>query len=646
MAHLLGFSRPLQNSYSCIASIDYITSTYSAIELLFLHLGRFIQDLQFWTSFEVGQVYVPNAFVQISSIMPQKRNPVPIEHMRHLASQTVGRAQAMLTIMHNTPFTDMNDSEGESQGFGLRRLRERRAAFSTCLRPLFPRLRINPERVRQNIRRSCITVTELADSLVRLEGLSFREAHEIAAEVAACRRRHRAAILRPTAIRPFRKPFNAAQAARRRSSRRSSPTIVSPENFVAVRDRFGGPAPKALASAIAGYNREIADIRSRMRETEKHARRIRAGPSIPFHRTSRRTLMATIELDSLVKRYGQTTVVHGIDLAIQDGEFVVLVGPSGCGKSTTLRMIAGLEEISGGQIRIDGRIVNDLQPKDRNIAMVFQNYAIYPHVTVADNIAFGLYRSKLSKSEKRQRVEQAAETLGLSHLLERRPSALSGGQRQRVAIGRAMVRDPAAFLFDEPLSNLDAQLRTQMRIEIKRLHHRLGTTSVFVTHDQVEAMTMADRIVVMRDGRILQVGTPLDLYEKPVDVFTARFIGSPTMNLLPANLRDGRADLSSGGSVRVPPSSTKTSEILVGVRPQDLVPTPADSSGLTVSGPVAVVETLGSETLVHIESEGQTLIGSAPGRLIPQIGEHLTLHAPAERLYYFDKVTEKALAAS
>ncbi|NBJ11987.1 ABC transporter ATP-binding protein [Microvirga arsenatis] len=355
--------------------------------------------------------------------------------------------------------------------------------------------------------------------------------------------------------------------------------------------------------------------------------------------------MATIELERLVKRFGPATVVHGIDLSIQDGEFVVLVGPSGCGKSTTLRMIAGLEEISDGTIRIDGRVVNELQPRDRNIAMVFQNYAIYPHVTVAENIAFGLYRSKLSKSEKRRRVEQVAETLGLTHLLERRPSALSGGQRQRVAIGRAMVRDPAAFLFDEPLSNLDAQLRTQMRIEIKRLHHRLGTTSVFVTHDQVEAMTMADRIVVMREGRILQVGTPLELYEKPVDVFTARFIGSPTMNLLPASLKDGGAALAVGGSVRAPLASATSSEILVGARPHDLVPSSAGSEGLTVSGTVAVVETLGSETLVHIESAGQTIIGSAPGRQIPRIGEHLTLHAPAEKLYYFDKATEKALTA-
>jgi multiple sugar transport system ATP-binding protein len=354
--------------------------------------------------------------------------------------------------------------------------------------------------------------------------------------------------------------------------------------------------------------------------------------------------MATIEIDRLVKKYGQTVVVHGIDLTIQDGEFVVLVGPSGCGKSTTLRMIAGLEEISGGEIRIDGRVVNDLQPKDRNIAMVFQNYAIYPHMSVAENIAFGLYRSKLSKTEKRARVEQVAQTLGLSHLLERRPSALSGGQRQRVAIGRAMVRDPAAFLFDEPLSNLDAQLRTQMRIEIKQLHHRLGTTSVFVTHDQVEAMTMADRIVVMREGRILQVGSPLELYEKPGEVFTARFIGSPTMNLLPAALKEGQADLSVGGSVKVPSLPASTSEILVGVRPQDFVPGSSGTPGLSLSGEVVVVETLGSETLVHIESGNQTVIGSAPGRQVPKIGERLTLHAPMERLYYFDKATEKALS--
>jgi len=269
MAHLLGFNRPLQNSYGCIASIDYITSTYSALELIFLHLGRFIQDLQFWTSFEVGQVYVPNAFVQISSIMPQKRNPVPIEHMRHLSSQTVGRAHAMLTIMHNTPFTDMNDSEGESQSFGYGAF-ESGARVLELLTALVPTLRIDPERVRQNIRRSCITVTELADSLVRLEGLSFREAHEIAAEVA----RAVVGVGGDIAVDGYKAFQNAFAACAGRSStidQARFAEIVSPENFVTVRDRYGGPAPRALSQAIAGYNAEISGIRTRMEETRARA---------------------------------------------------------------------------------------------------------------------------------------------------------------------------------------------------------------------------------------------------------------------------------------------------------------------------------------------------------------------------------------
>ena len=253
--------------------------------------------------------------------------------------------------------------------------------------------------------------------------------------------------------------------------------------------------------------------------------------------------MAGIAIRKLVKRYGKTQVVHGIDLDVQDGEFIVFVGPSGCGKSTTLRMIAGLEDIDGGEISIGGQVVNRLEPKARNIAMVFQNYAIYPHMSVRENIGFGLYTASIGKAEKRAKVEDVARILGLETLLERRPSALSGGQRQRVAIGRAMVRDPAAFLFDEPLSNLDAQLRAQMRLEIKRLHQRLRTTIVYVTHDQVEAMTMADRIVVMRDGRILQIGSPMELYDRPADVFTARFIGSPNMNILPAMVRNGSVAL-------------------------------------------------------------------------------------------------------
>ncbi|QFU14814.1 argininosuccinate lyase [Microvirga thermotolerans] len=269
MSHLLGFSRPLENSYGCIASVDYITSTYSAIALVFLHLGRFIQDLQFWTSFEVGQLYVPNAFVQISSIMPQKRNPVPIEHMRHLASQTVGRAQAMLTIMHNTPFTDMNDSEGESQGFGYGAF-ESGGRVLDLLAALVPALRIDAGRVRQNIRRSCITVTELADSLVRREGLSFREAHEIAAEVS------RAVVavggdIAADGYEAFQEAFERCTRRRTVIDKALFAEIVSPEAFVAVRNRLGGPAPEALSRAIAGYRQEIAEIRTRMQEAARRA---------------------------------------------------------------------------------------------------------------------------------------------------------------------------------------------------------------------------------------------------------------------------------------------------------------------------------------------------------------------------------------
>ncbi len=362
--------------------------------------------------------------------------------------------------------------------------------------------------------------------------------------------------------------------------------------------------------------------------------------------------MATIALDGVVKRYGNTTAVHGIDLNVADGEFVVLVGPSGCGKSTTLRMIAGLEDISGGTISIDGRVVNEAEPKDRNIAMVFQNYAIYPHMSVAQNIGFGLYTSKLSEPEKKKRIQETAGILGLESLLDRRPSQLSGGQRQRVAIGRAMVRDPAAFLFDEPLSNLDAQLRTQMRLEIKKLHQRLGTTIVFVTHDQVEAMTMADRIVVMRDGRILQVGTPMELYESPTDVFTARFIGSPTMNLLPARLSEkaGQRVAALNGfdaAVHLPASQAVGSdgaEVLVGVRPHDLhVGSGGGADKFTLLGEVSVVEPLGSETLVHLDLGGTSIIASAPGKTVPKVRERVTVHAQPGSLYLFDAKTERAL---
>ena len=346
--------------------------------------------------------------------------------------------------------------------------------------------------------------------------------------------------------------------------------------------------------------------------------------------------MATIELDKIVKRYGKIEAVKGIDLSIADGEFVVFVGPSGCGKSTTLRMIAGLEEISDGTLKIGEDVVNEREPKQRNIAMVFQNYAIYPHMSVRQNIGFGLYTSKLSKAEKDKRIEDAGKILGLEALLDRRPVALSGGQRQRVAIGRAMVRDPAAFLFDEPLSNLDAQLRSQMRIEIKRLHQRLKTTTVYVTHDQIEAMTMADRIVVMKDGNILQVGTPSELYENPVDVFTARFIGSPSMNLVAGQRTGAGVSLVASG------------DLLIGVRPHDLLarPTPAGGNGFSLTGRVTAVEPLGPETLVHLDTAGTSVIATARDKFVPEVGRQLSCEAATGSLYLFDAGTEKFLGRS
>jgi len=345
--------------------------------------------------------------------------------------------------------------------------------------------------------------------------------------------------------------------------------------------------------------------------------------------------MATIELTNLVKSYGRAEIIHGIDLRIEDGEFVVFVGPSGCGKSTTLRMIAGLEDISGGEIRIGGQVVNEMAPKQRNIAMVFQNYAIYPHITVRQNIAFGLYTSKLDAAQKAAKVEEAARTLDLTPLLDRRPAALSGGQRQRVAMGRAMVRDPAAFLFDEPLSNLDAQLRAQMRIEIKALHQRLGTTIAYVTHDQVEAMTMADRIVVMRDGLILQAGAPMDIYDHPVDVFTARFIGTPSMNILPVREEGGRLVPTESGAA-----------YLAGLRPHDLLVSEGaddEEAGLALKGRVTAVEPLGPETLVHFRVHGQSAIATAPAHLVPAIGSEVTARTQADKVHLFDPATEKAV---
>jgi multiple sugar transport system ATP-binding protein len=345
--------------------------------------------------------------------------------------------------------------------------------------------------------------------------------------------------------------------------------------------------------------------------------------------------MATVSLKKLTKRYGKFEVLHGINLDVADGEFVVLVGPSGCGKSTTLRMIAGLEDVSDGTVEIGGRVVNRVEPKDRDIAMVFQNYAIYPHMTVRKNIGFGLRSSKLPKSEMNARIDATAQILGMTEYLDRRPAALSGGQRQRVAIGRAMVRDPAVFLFDEPLSNLDAQLRTQTRIEIKKLHQRLRTTVIFVTHDQVEAMTLADRIVIMKDGNIQQIGTPSEVYHHPADIFVARFIGAPSMNLLPATGRNGRLRLASGAEL----AGEGEGELLVGIRPEDLHP--VDAADAPLSGTVTLAEPLGSETLLYVDLAGTEVIASGPGMNAPKPGARIGLQP--ETLHIFDAATGYAI---
>lgn len=363
-------------------------------------------------------------------------------------------------------------------------------------------------------------------------------------------------------------------------------------------------------------------------------------------------MAAEVNIRSVVKRYDAHTVVHGISLDINPGEFVVLVGPSGCGKSTTLRMVAGLEEISGGDVLIDGVRVNNLAPKDRNVAMVFQNYALYPHLNVADNISFGLRLNGVKKAAVKEAVREAAEILSLNELLERKPADLSGGQRQRVAMGRAIVRQPKVFLFDEPLSNLDAKLRTQMRAEIKRLHARLGTTVIYVTHDQVEAMTLADRIVVMRDGRIEQIGAPMDLFNNPVNSFVASFIGSPAMNLLPAKARikDGAvfADLDEKNSLRL---NTKAviqdgQEIVVGIRPEHMTCAlgAEGAVGQTILGSVDIVEPLGSESIVHASVGDRAVMVSVSGLMKLDIGAAISLVVDnPESLHVFDAQTQLAI---
>jgi multiple sugar transport system ATP-binding protein len=346
--------------------------------------------------------------------------------------------------------------------------------------------------------------------------------------------------------------------------------------------------------------------------------------------------MASVSIAKVEKSYGNNKVVHGIDIEIEDGEFCVLVGPSGCGKSTLLRMVAGLEDISGGSIKIGNQIVNDIQPKDRDIAMVFQNYALYPHMTVRENMAFSLMLAKKSKQEIEQRVAQAAGILGLNDLLDRQPRQLSGGQRQRVAMGRAIVRKPQVFLFDEPLSNLDAKLRVQMRTEIKALHQRLKTTSMYVTHDQIEAMTMADKIVVMHSGIVEQIGTPLQLYDHPANTFVATFIGSPSMNLIPVQVVGTKAS-SAGGQLALPAGLTLRpgQSIQYGVRPENFKVV-AQGSADSLSGEVEVIEPTGADTQVFVRVADQLLTVVQHERVTLKPGDAVGLQADLRMVHLFD----------
>ncbi|ADU52093.1 carbohydrate ABC transporter ATP-binding protein, CUT1 family [Thermaerobacter marianensis DSM 12885] len=375
--------------------------------------------------------------------------------------------------------------------------------------------------------------------------------------------------------------------------------------------------------------------------------------------------MARVQLVEVTKRFGSTVAVDRVSLDIADGEFLVLVGPSGCGKSTLLRLIAGLEDVTEGAVYIGDRNVNDVPPKDRDVAMVFQNYALYPHMTVYDNMAFGLRMRKVPRDEIDRRVREAAETLGLTNLLKRRPAQLSGGQRQRVALGRAIVRDPKVFLMDEPLSNLDAQLRVQMRTELARLHQRLGTTTIYVTHDQVEAMTLGDRIAVMRDGKLQQVATPREIYARPANVFVASFIGSPPMNFvrgvvergdgevrfagagltcrLEGELAEAAAAYLAGGGAG---SAAGSREVLLGVRPEHIHARPADAAdgaGAHMVATVEVVEPLGAETFVYVAAGSVALTVRVDPRLAVRPGDRLALTLDAEHLHLFDAATEQSL---
>jgi multiple sugar transport system ATP-binding protein len=364
--------------------------------------------------------------------------------------------------------------------------------------------------------------------------------------------------------------------------------------------------------------------------------------------------MTTVSLKNMTKKFGDLEVVHSINLEIKDSEFIVLVGPSGCGKSTTLRMIAGLEEVSDGEIYIGDRLVNDVLPKDRNVAMVFQNYALYPHMNVYDNMSFGLKLSKAPKAEIKERVTRAAVILNIQELLDRKPAELSGGQRQRVAMGRAIVRNPEIFLFDEPLSNLDAKLRTQMRTEIKELHQRVKNTIIYVTHDQVEAMTLGDRIVVLKEGYIEQVGNPIEIFQNPVNTFVAGFIGNPPMNLIDGEITKKGADLqiSIASGLRVPIPKKPESQIregqkvVMGLRTEDIVLDEGRSDipdSWKFNANVVISEPLGSETHMHVNVNGVKMTGKCEGRKIVQPHETIKLAFNLNHLYIFDALSTRSI---
>ncbi len=363
--------------------------------------------------------------------------------------------------------------------------------------------------------------------------------------------------------------------------------------------------------------------------------------------------MARVVIRNLNKMYNEVHAVKGVNLEIRDREFVVLVGPSGCGKTTTLRMVAGLESITSGDVLIGDTVVNTLPPMDRDIAMVFQNYALYPHMSVHDNMAFGLKMRKFARVEIDRRVREAADILGIQTLLERKPRQLSGGQRQRVALGRAIVRHPQVFLFDEPLSNLDAKLRVQMRVELKKIHDRLGTTAIYVTHDQVEAMTLGDRVVVMKDGVVQQVGEPLELYNAPANRFVAGFIGSPAMNFATVGVTEQQGAIfavGEGMQLKLPsPFAARLQghlgkQVTLGIRPEDLrLASGNDADGLSFAAVVEVVERLGSQILLDVKVGTGTMVAAVEPTIQAKIRDHLRLAVNAERLHFFDGGSDVAI---